>query len=102
MQFLPHEGQEFWSQWDAALLKSLALTIGGPYIRGRTSAYDLGQIDDDHLASLARSGVTTERRKRYREQFQWFLAFGLGCLLLEMMISRYPRDSAPKTITTEP
>ncbi len=102
LYFLQHDGQEVWSRLDEDLLKSVALTTGGAYIPGRTSAYDLGQIYDDYLADLAKGAETTERRKRYREQFQWFLAFGLGCLLLEMMISRYPRDSSPRTITAEP
>jgi Ca-activated chloride channel family protein len=101
LHFLQHDGQEVWSRLDEGLLKSVALRTGGAYIPGRTSAYDLGQIYEDHLASLAHGSAITERRLRYREQFQWFLAFGLGCLLLEMLISRYPRDSSPRTITEE-
>ncbi|MDP7304432.1 MAG: VWA domain-containing protein, partial [Pirellulaceae bacterium] len=101
LRFLQHDGQEVWSRLDEGLLKSVALATGGAYIPGRTSAYDLGQIYEDHLASLAHGSATTERRRRYREQFQWFLAFGLGCLLLEMAISRYPRDSSPRTTTEE-
>jgi Ca-activated chloride channel family protein len=102
LQFLQHDGQEVWSRLDESVLKSVALTTGGAYIPARTSAYDLGQIYEDHLASLAQGSATTDRRRRYREQFQWFLAFGLGCLLLEMTIPRYPRDTSPKTVTEEP
>lgn len=101
LHFLQHDGQEVWSRLDEELLKSVALTTGGAYIPARTSAYDLGQIYEDHLASLARGSATTERRRRYREQFQWFLALGLGCLLLEMTISRYPRENSPGTTTEE-
>jgi len=101
LRFLQYEGQEVWSRLDEDLLKSIALTTGGAYIPARTSAYDLGQIYDDHLASLAQGSATTERRRKYREQFQWFLAIGLGCLLLEMTIPRYPRDTLPSTLTVE-
>ncbi len=102
LQFLQHEGQEVWSKLDESVLKSVALTTGGAYIPARTSAYDLGQIYEDHLAALAQGSATTERRRRYRERFQWFLAFGLGCLLLEMTIPRYPRDNSPRTVSAEP
>ncbi len=99
LQFLQHEGQEVWSKLDERVLKSVALTTGGAYIPARTSAYDLGQIYEDHLAELAQGSAVTERRRRYRERFQWFLAFGLGCLLLEMTIPRYPRKRAPSPRT---
>jgi len=102
LQFLQHDGQEVWSRLDESLLKSVALATGGAYIPARTSAYDLGQIYEDHLASLAQSSETTERRRRYREQFQWFLALGLGCLLLEMTIPRYPRDTSLGTTPATP
>lgn len=89
LTYLQHEGQEHWSQMNEQLLREIALDTGGAYIPARTQAYDLGEIYDEHLAGLTRGEITTERRKRYREQFQLFLTLGIGLLLLEMSIPRY-------------
>ena len=80
LTYLQYEGQERWSKRNDDLLKKIALTTGGAYIPAGTQAYDLGQVYADHLAGLTRSEYQAEKRKRYREQFQWFV--GLGVLLL--------------------
>jgi Ca-activated chloride channel family protein len=85
------EGTEHWSKMDEKLLRDIALATGGAYIPAQTRAYDLGQIYDSHLAELTRGELGTERRKRYRERFQWFLAAGLACLALEMLLPAYAR-----------
>lgn len=90
--YLKHDGQEIWSKMDEALLKEIALTTGGAYIPARTAAYDLGKVYEDHLAELTRGEVLAEKRKRYRERFQIFIFLGLGVLLIEMVIPRYPRE----------
>jgi Ca-activated chloride channel family protein len=89
--FLKHDGQEVWSKMDEALLKEVALTTRGAYIPAKTRAYDLGQVYEEHLAGLTRGQIRSEKRKRYRERFQLFIILGLGVLLLEMAVPRYPR-----------
>ena len=76
---------------DGELLKQMALATGGAYIPAKTRAYDLGEVYEDRLAGLTRGEISAERRKRYQERFQVFLALGLGLLLIEMLIPRYPR-----------
>jgi Ca-activated chloride channel family protein len=87
--FTKHEGQEVWSKMDETLLKEIALATSGAYVPARTTAYDLGRIYDKHLANLTRGAFLTEKRKRYREQFQLFGGLGLALLLVEMLIPRF-------------
>ena len=86
LSYLRHEGQEVWSKLDEQLLKEIALKTAGAYIPAKTKAYDLGRVYDEHLASLTRGEIETEKRKRYREQFQWFALLGWVLLVVEMSI----------------
>ena len=76
------------------LLEKIALTTGGAYIPAGTRAYDLGQVYHDHLAGLARGEIHSEKRKRYREQFQLFVCLGVALLLVEMAVPGYRRPTA--------
>lgn len=86
LSYLKHDDEEVWSKVDEKLLKEIALATGGAYIPAGTRVYDLGKVYEDHLAGLARGEFHAERRRRYREQFQWFLGFGVCLLLVEMAI----------------
>lgn len=87
--FTKHDGQEVWSKMDESLLKEIALATSGAYVPARTTAYDLGQIYDEHLTKLTRGEFQSEKRKRYREQFQLFGGLGLALLLIETLIPRF-------------
>ena len=100
LTYLQYEGQERWSKRDDDLLKKIALTTDGAYIPAGTQAYDLGQVYADHLAGLTRSEYQAEKRKRYHEQFQWFVGFGLLLLLLEMGIPGY-RSTSSRSLAGE-
>jgi len=93
LRYLQYQGQEVWSKVDGRLLKQIALTTGGAYIPAGTRAYDLGQVYEDHLASLTRGQIQAEKRKRYREQFQLFVCLGVALLLVEMAIPSYRRPA---------
>ena len=86
LSYMQYQGQEGWSKRNDDLLRQIALSTGGAYVPAGTQAYDLGQVYADHLAGLTRSEYQAEKRKRYREQFQWFVGFGLLLLLLDMAI----------------
>lgn len=94
LHYLKYQGQEVWSKLDERLLERIALVTGGAYIPAGTRVYDLGRIYTDHLAKLTRGLIHAEKRRRYREQFQLFVALGLGLLLAEMLLPGYPRPSA--------
>jgi Ca-activated chloride channel family protein len=91
LTFVQHEGQEIWSKMDEQLLKDIAATTNGAYVPAQTLSYDLGQIYDDQLAKLTQGEINAEKRKRFKEQFQWFGGVGLILLLLEMMIPAYAK-----------
>ena len=89
LRYVRHDGQEVWSKMDERLLKEIALTTSGAYIPAQTRVYDLGRIYEDHLAGLTRGDIATEKRKRFREQFQLFACLGLAFLLMEMLVPSY-------------
>jgi len=94
LTYLQDQGQEKWSKLNDQLLKQIALTTGGAYIPAGTQAYDLGQVYADHLAGLTRGEYQAEKRKRFRERFQWFVCLGVVLLLLEMSVASY-REASP-------
>jgi len=98
LRYVLHKGQEVWSKMDERLLKEIALTTSGAYIPAQTRVYDLGRIYEDHLASLTRSEVVSEKRKRFREQFQLFACLGLAFLLLEMLVPSYPSNAISASV----
>ncbi|MEE8107015.1 MAG: VWA domain-containing protein [Planctomycetota bacterium] len=87
--FLKHEGKQVWSKLDEGLLEEIALKTGGAYVPARTRDYDLGEVYESHLQTLTAGDAAIDKRKRYRERFQLFLAFGLGCLVIELLMKRY-------------
>jgi Ca-activated chloride channel family protein len=91
--YLKYQGQEVWTKLDERSLEQIALAAGGAYIPAGTRAYDLGEIYSKYLAGLARGEIQAEKRKRYAEQFQWFVCLGVGLLLLEMAVPGYRRSS---------
>ncbi|MFH1999072.1 MAG: VWA domain-containing protein [Planctomycetota bacterium] len=94
LSYIKHKGQEVWSRMDEDLLKSIALETGGAYIPAKTAAYDLGDVYETHLAGLTRGEFQTEKRKRFREQFQLFVCLGILLLLIDMLIPSYPKQTA--------
>jgi Ca-activated chloride channel family protein len=90
--FLKQDGQDVRSKMDEALLKEIALSTGGAYVPARTRAYDLGSIYQERLAQLTRGEISAEKRQRYGERFQIFLAAGFVLLLFETLVPRYPRQ----------
>jgi len=80
---------------DEKTLKDIALSTGGAYVPAKTTAYDLGQVYDEHLAQLTRGEVSADKRKRFQERFQGFLIAGFALLLIEPLVSRFSRQAAP-------
>ena len=98
IQYVKEEGKEHWSKADQDVLKQIALTTGGAHIPAGTRSYDLGQIYEDHLASLARGVDGQEaKRKLYHDRYQIFLALGMVLLMAEMLIPPYPARRRPRT-----
>jgi Ca-activated chloride channel family protein len=92
LTFLQQDGQEVLSKMDEKLLREIALSTGGAYVPAQTRSYDLGAIYQERLSELTRGEISAEKRKRYGERFQIFLACGFVLLLFESLVSRYPRQ----------
>jgi len=92
LTYLKHEGQEVWSRMDETLLQEMALVTQGAYIPARTKAYDLGHVYENHLEELTRGEIQAEKRKRLEDRFQLFVALGLGCLVLGMVVAPGARN----------
>ncbi|GMV79621.1 MAG: hypothetical protein AMXMBFR7_08050 [Planctomycetota bacterium] len=88
--FLTHEGQQVWTKMDPTLLRQLAVRTRGASILAGTRSYDLGQLYEDHLAHLRGEEITSEKRQRLHERYQWFLALALLCFCAELLIAPYP------------
>ncbi len=95
--YIKHQGKEVWSSMDEDLLKKIALSTGGAYIPAKTSAYDLGEVYDNHLAGLAKGEIREEKRKRFKERFQLFVCLGVLFLLADMLTPVFRK----KTISRE-
>ncbi len=88
LKFLQHSGQEVWSKMDERMLKEIALTTSGAYVPAQTRAYDLGRIYNQTLSQMNQGEIRSEKRKRYREQYQWFAAIGISLLIVDLLIPR--------------
>jgi len=87
------EGRPVESRMNASLLREMALLTNGAYIPAGTRDYDLADVYKKHIVPLARGNIQTEKKRRYRDRYQLFVALGFALLLIEMLIADYP--SAP-------
>ena len=80
--YLSHEGEQVWSKMNPTALMAIAQKGGGAYapIEQFGALMDrLKQLDEKHL-SMAEV-------KRYRPQYQWFLAAAMLLLTLEVLLT---------------
>ncbi len=87
--FLQYKGQEVWSKVDEKSLKEIADITGGVYIPASGKAFDLGQIYVNYLGRMQGTEFQIEHRKRYRQQFQIFLAVAVGLLFVYLLVPEY-------------
>ncbi|MDY0357173.1 MAG: VWA domain-containing protein [Sedimentisphaerales bacterium] len=87
--FLKYQGQEVWSRLDSDTLREVAYaTEGGKYLSVEPgTTMDLGQIYDNLIASAARRELESMTMMKYDEKFQIFVAFAIGLLICEALLS---------------
>ncbi|MHC4621668.1 MAG: VWA domain-containing protein, partial [Planctomycetota bacterium] len=87
--FLKYKGEEVWSKLDGDLLRKIVYaTAGGNYLSvepGQT--FDLGDIYDSVIASAQKRELESVTMTMYDENFQIFLALGIGLIICEALIS---------------
>jgi Ca-activated chloride channel family protein len=87
--YLLYEGREVWSKANETLLREIAATTGGVCLAVGGDGQLQGPTWNELLGSLQRGEVRQERRLRYAEQFQWFVAAGLLFLALDFVMPRH-------------
>jgi Ca-activated chloride channel family protein len=76
------------------LLKNIALSTGGSYIRATSADFGLSLLFDKSISKLEKHDIDTKMRKNYQERFQIFLAIALAIMAIEPIISE--RRRAPR------
>lgn len=87
------QGQVVKTKLNEDLLKSLAISTGGSYIRATQAEFGLTVLYDRSISRLEKRDIEAKMRKRYQERFQYFLAFAAILLFLEPLISERKRRS---------
>lgn len=78
------KGNVVMSRLNEALLQNIADETGGSFVRSVTGDMDLEKIYQEDIKSrVERKDLKSNRRRRWQEQFQWFIALGLVLLVVE-------------------
>ncbi|MBN2109205.1 MAG: VWA domain-containing protein [Deltaproteobacteria bacterium] len=81
------QGNMIMSKLDEKTLQKIALETGGSYVRSVTGDMDLEAIYKNEIRkSMEQKELTSTRKKRWEERFQWFLAAAVLLLLAEFFI----------------
>jgi Ca-activated chloride channel family protein len=82
LTYLKHNGQEVWSKVNEQTLKEIAQRTEGVYISADTRTFDLGRVYMDYLSRLKGGEYQVEQRKKFRQQYQVFLAAAVVLLFV--------------------
>jgi Ca-activated chloride channel family protein len=75
------------SKLNEELLKQLALSTGGSYVRATQGEFGLALLYDKSISKLEKKDMESKMRKHYHERYQYFLAIAALFLLIEPLIS---------------
>jgi len=85
------EGEIVLTRLDETILQQIALATGGVYVRSVTGDLDLNKIYRENIQpKIAKKELKSQRRKLWRERFQWMIFMALVCLLVEFLIPEKP------------
>ncbi|MEM9280328.1 MAG: VWA domain-containing protein [Verrucomicrobiota bacterium] len=95
-EFLRYSGEEVWSRLEPRALKDMAEVANHwVYLPAGTRAFQLGEVYQDLLAHVEDNVLeSSETMLQYREEFQWFLAFGLLGLVIPLVLNQLGRFQA--------
>lgn len=80
-----NQGETVITKLNPETLKELAKMTDGEYIDGTLTSEVTNQVKEI-LQQVEKSEIETKRYAGYKDQFQWFLGFGIGFLLLELFL----------------
>ena len=73
------------------LLKRIAISTGGSYVRTTQADFGLTLIYDKSISKLEKHDIDSKMKKSYQERYQIFLAIAAVLLLIEPLISERKR-----------
>lgn len=73
------------------ILKEIAITTGGSYVRATQSNFGLVLIYEKSISRLEKRDIEAKMKKSYQERFQYFLAAAILIFLAEMLLSERKR-----------
>ena len=79
------------SQLNEELLKSIAISTGGSYVRATQSDSGLVLLYDRSISKLEKKDIEGKMNKQYHERFQYFLGIAMLLLMIEPFISEKKR-----------
>lgn len=85
------EGKVVKTKLNEELLKKIALTTGGSYIRAGAKEFGLNQIYKEYLSRMEKREFKSELVKRYQERFHLPLLFAFLLLVGELFIDEKKR-----------
>ena len=73
------------------LLKNIAISTGGSYVRATQSDFGLVLLYDKSISRLEKKDIEGKAARQYQERFQYFLGIAMLLLLIEPFISERKR-----------
>jgi Ca-activated chloride channel family protein len=84
-------GQVVKSRLNEDILKKIAISTGGSYVRATQSEFGLVLLYDKSISKLEKRDIEAKMRKHYQERYQYFLALAVFLLFLEPLIPERKR-----------
>jgi Ca-activated chloride channel family protein len=75
------------------LLKNIAISTGGSYVRATQGDFGLVLLYDKSISKLEKKDIEGKMNKQYQERFQYFLGIAILLLLFEPFISERKRPA---------
>jgi len=85
------EGKVVKTKLNEDILKRVAISTGGSYVRATQGEFGLSLLYDKSISKLEKRELESKMRKYYQERFQIFLAIALFLLAVEPFISERKR-----------
>lgn len=81
------------SRLNEDVLKEIAISTGGSYVRATQGEFGLTLLYDKSISRLEKRDIESKMQKRYQERFQVFLAIACLLLFIEPLISERRRGT---------
>lgn len=93
--YVQHKGEQIWSKLDGETLEQIANVTNGAYIPAGTKRVDMAGVYHRFIASVEQQEFETARINAYIPRYPWFLGSALALLVLDVVLSAWPRRRRP-------